>query len=711
MSLVRIALSSCQEMEAALSISQEASAAAEIEKQEELVEELQRLKKEAGSREEAVRSEHDALRNAAALQAEELRQAVEEASCAAEAERQASERAATAESSLERAMDDLESARTETQTLKGTLDEARAALRASERETQRVLETRSITDAKAEESADHLAETEGLLEQAQVRSAQLESTFKNAVIQVAELTRAVEEQQEMAMAATARADDGNAKLAAKEVDLERSLLRSAELEDALRSARLELQGESAPTLRLLLGTCSDHNLSTHKCQHPSFFCTLAALLHRSQSFRLAVPGWTASGSSGSNCYLPEKDADVSRAQSAAEAASLAASEAFARAEILRQEVEGARAEASSAQGYAGQVQSLREELDEVAKVRSSSQKFEGQVEELRAELERANVAAVVAEESAVELAAGLHQQLERANAIICALQKDAVDVAALRTELETAKHEASDLHEIAAQVQGLRHELDSANTAAVMAQGLLAEAGDVRHEFAAEVEVLRQRLESSGDEHASEAQVLRHDLRGAIAAMSLAEENAANSNNARIAAEGSAQAAENARAYAENQLEVLHQSLAANEADVVTPGADFLLMPTADTLFPSQDDSQATAASADPTAWEELRLAESRSSRAEEARDEALQEVARVVADVGSLEAMLAEARSSAQQLEAIGQQQREALDNSSRKNSELELSLAAAREQLEGERDRLCLCLCLYLCVLYSSAQDRRMA
>ena len=215
------------------------------------------MRDEAAARDAAARLELGELREAAAKQTGALRQALEEGSllkkaCAtAEARAKANEEArckavedaTMAEERLRDALDDLKLAREETRSLQVGLAEARAACEASMEEGRREAQARCDAESSLRHHSERSVELERLLEETKARLAEVERDFAKSLQQVDGLARTADGYREEILAAAANLEEVKTVAARQEAELQASLKRGAELEDALQAARSQVEGK------------------------------------------------------------------------------------------------------------------------------------------------------------------------------------------------------------------------------------------------------------------------------------------------------------------------------------------------------------------------------------------------------------------------------------------------------------------------------------
>lgn len=250
-----------QEMENALAASRKANSAAELGRQQAQAQEaewrnqmetrLSELRQEAAARDAAAQAEQGLLRDTFASQAQELAQALEDAShcreactkaettaqAAEDARRAAVVAASTAESNLGDVREDARLAKLETQSVKEQLAGARAALEASQDEMTRTHEAQDVAESKLQQLSDQVVELEKLLQDAHSRSSELESDLAESSHKVAELTQVTQVCQREVAEATAKSVELQAYVDTQEDRLRESLERVTELSDTLQTLR------------------------------------------------------------------------------------------------------------------------------------------------------------------------------------------------------------------------------------------------------------------------------------------------------------------------------------------------------------------------------------------------------------------------------------------------------------------------------------------
>lgn len=216
-----------------------------------------KIKEEVTTRDADAQSERNAHRDAVARQAEELRQALEDATrsrdaCAAaesvaktmgETSCEAAEKASSAEASLESTLQDLQVAREETQKLQEILAEERLALERSQEDVETRREAQNVAERSIHESSERLIELEGLLEEAQCRMSQVDIDLKDSLQKFAELTQTAEAYKGQATAEAAKADNLEAAGVTQLANLHEALRKITDVEDTLKAVRVQLEGE------------------------------------------------------------------------------------------------------------------------------------------------------------------------------------------------------------------------------------------------------------------------------------------------------------------------------------------------------------------------------------------------------------------------------------------------------------------------------------
>eukprot|EP00752_Nemacystus_decipiens_P009407 g8410.t1 len=501
--------STTTEIEDALAASRDAHSAAELARQQTQAQEaelrsqlevrISELREEVAARDVAAQAEQRLLRDAFARQAQELAEALEDASrcrdaCtaaevasqAAEDARRAAVRAAsTAESNLEDVHEDRRVAKLELQIVEEQLAKARAELESSQHE---VVRTQDDTERNLRRLSDRVVELEGLLQDAQSRSSKVETDLAESSHQVAELTRITQECQREVTEATTKSGELQTYVDTQEERLRESLERVAELSDTLQTLRSQLN---------------------------------------------------------------EKDDAVSRAESEAERALQGASEAAENAERIGEELDRASAAASATtRDFTAQIEGLRQELERLTADASAAGE---RGEELRRELELVTGgAASAAQESAVQIET-LRQELAASSAAAtCAAQESASLTGSLRLELESANTALLLAQQDAACTEGLRQELERATSALSDAEDGIARSDEARLASQAQAE----RAERARVDAEREVQALRERLASSEAhaehvGMGIAH---AEANSALLSAEQAAATATQALAEAREDL-------------------------------------------------------------------------------------------------------------------------------------------------------------
>lgn len=218
---------------------------------------LVKIKEEVATRDADAQSERNAHRDAVARQAEELRQALEDATrsrdaCAAaesvaktmgEASCKAAEKASSAEASLESTVQDLQVAREETQKLQKSLAEERLALERSQEDVDTRREAQHVAERSIHQSSERLIELEGLLEEAQCRMSQVDIDLQDSLQKFAELTQTAEAYKGQATAEAAKADNLKAAAVTQVANLHEAFKKITDFEDMLKAVRVQLEGE------------------------------------------------------------------------------------------------------------------------------------------------------------------------------------------------------------------------------------------------------------------------------------------------------------------------------------------------------------------------------------------------------------------------------------------------------------------------------------
>lgn len=254
-------------MEDALAASRDATSAAELARQQAQVQEaefrnqlemqLSEFREEAAARDATAQFEQDTLRGASAKQAQELRQALEDLSrckdacTAAEATAQATEHArrdvvevaSAAEASLGDVREDLRLAQEEIQSVEGHLAEARAALETSQQEAKHRHEAHDVAEKSIQQLSGRVIEMESLLQDAQLRSSQVERDLTDSSQKIEELREVAQVHQGEVAEATKYSGKLQAHADAQEGRLRESLERVAELLDTLETLRSQLDGK------------------------------------------------------------------------------------------------------------------------------------------------------------------------------------------------------------------------------------------------------------------------------------------------------------------------------------------------------------------------------------------------------------------------------------------------------------------------------------
>lgn len=254
-------------MEDALACSRDATSAAELGRQQaqaqdkelrkKLETEMSELRKESAARDATTQSEQDALRRASAKQAQELQRALKEVSrckdaCTAaeattqateDARRKAIEIASATETTLGDVREDLRLAQEEIQSIERHLTETRAALETSQQEADRRHEEHGAAESSIQQLSGRVVEMESLLQDAQLRSSQLERDVAESSHKNGELQKLALVQQKEVAEATKYSGKLQAHIDAQEGRLRESLERVAELSDTLHAFRYQLDGK------------------------------------------------------------------------------------------------------------------------------------------------------------------------------------------------------------------------------------------------------------------------------------------------------------------------------------------------------------------------------------------------------------------------------------------------------------------------------------
>lgn len=254
-------------MEDALAFSRDATSAAELArkqaqaKEEELRNQLETqvsdLQKEAAARDATALYEQDALRRTSAKQAQELQQALDEVSrcrgaCTAaettshaadQARREAVRVASASQANLARVQEDLRLAQEEIQSAERCITETRAALETSKQEAVCRREAHEAAESNVEQLSGRVTEMESLLQDAQLRSSQLERDLTNSSHKIEELRNVSQVQQGEVAKATEYSRKLQLHVDAQEASLRESLERIAELSDTSETLRSQLDGK------------------------------------------------------------------------------------------------------------------------------------------------------------------------------------------------------------------------------------------------------------------------------------------------------------------------------------------------------------------------------------------------------------------------------------------------------------------------------------
>lgn len=251
-------------MEEALACSRDATSTAELARQqaqaqeEELRNQLETqvsdLRKEAAARDATALSEQDALRRTSAKQLEELQQEMSryrDACTAAEATAHATDQArrdavgiaSATEANLADVREDLRLAHVKIQSVERYLTETRAALETSKQEADCRREAHDAAESHVEQLSGRVTEVESLLQDAQLRSSQLERDLTDSSHKIEELRNVSQVQQGEVAEATKYSGKLQAHVDAQEARLRGSLERIAELSGTLDTLRSQLDGK------------------------------------------------------------------------------------------------------------------------------------------------------------------------------------------------------------------------------------------------------------------------------------------------------------------------------------------------------------------------------------------------------------------------------------------------------------------------------------
>ncbi|CAM9283974.1 unnamed protein product, partial [Ectocarpus sp. 12 AP-2014] len=431
------AFAAAQGTNSAAKLAREQAQAHEAEVRNRLEAQVSELKEEIATRDANSQSELNALRDASAKQAQELRQAFDElsncrAACATaqataqageDARRAAAEIATTIKAKLEGVQEDLRVTQEETQTVTGHLTEARAALEISQREAKRRHEAQDVAENSVQQLSGRIIELESLLQDTRLQASQVERDLADSSQKITELTQVAHVYQGEVAEATTNLGELRAHADAQERRLRESMQKVTELTDDVQT----LHGQ-----------------------------------------------------------LAERDAAATRAERDAERALHGTSVATEEAEGLRKEVERLTVEAlAMKQEYAEQAEDFSDELKRVTA--DASREHAARAQELR-ELVKQE-AASAAEESTAQ-AEELRRELESVNASAAlAAQENAVRVQALRQELELANAAVLTARDNTTDIEGLRQELERANSALSKAQDDIKRLNEAR--IAAETDAAR----------------------------------------------------------------------------------------------------------------------------------------------------------------------------------------------------------------------------
>lgn len=252
-----------QETEAALAASRDAVANADLARQQAEDQEvaakdlLSTVRDEAAARDASALLEQGELREAVAKQTDALRKALSEGSLLKEARAAAEANAALkeearckavedatmAEERLGDALDDVKLAQEETGSLQESLTKARAACEASQEDVRRQTQAKLDAESSLRQHSERLTELESLLKETQARSSEVEGDLEKSLQQVGGLAQAADGYREEIAVVGANLEQVKALAARQEANLQASLSRGAELEDALHAARSDVEGK------------------------------------------------------------------------------------------------------------------------------------------------------------------------------------------------------------------------------------------------------------------------------------------------------------------------------------------------------------------------------------------------------------------------------------------------------------------------------------
>lgn len=279
MQVLESALAARKDERDAAELKAQQAQAEEMEVQIKLESQLSEFREQAATRDAMARSDQEAFRKAATKQADELRQALEnalhsdEARTAAEIMAKAAEesrcnaerRAEEAEQTLAHVSLELQVAKDQARHASENLAAVQVEVGQLEAVARSSREEQALADSSSQRSSARLAEVEKLLKVAQAQSSRAESELQASLQQLAELEQAADGFQAQAGAAAARATDIEATAAAQQktlreslekvavaeenaavqhATLQQSLERVAELESNLHDIQQQLQGEN-----------------------------------------------------------------------------------------------------------------------------------------------------------------------------------------------------------------------------------------------------------------------------------------------------------------------------------------------------------------------------------------------------------------------------------------------------------------------------------
>ncbi|CAM9141858.1 unnamed protein product [Ectocarpus sp. 6 AP-2014] len=501
--------SATKEMEDAFAAAQDTNSAAKLVKEQAQAQEAQvrnrleaqvsELREEIATRDAKSQSEQNALRDASAKQAQELRQAFDElsncrAACATaqataqageDARRAAVEIATTIEAKLEGVQEDLRLTQEENRTVTGHLTEARAALETSQREAKRRHEAQDVAENSVQQLSGRVVELETLLQDTRVQASQVERDLASSSQKITELTQVAHVYRGEVAEATTDLGELRAHADAQERLLQESMQKVTELTEDLHTLRGQLAERDAAATRA--------ESDAERALHGTSLATEEAEGLREEVERLTVEALTmkqeyAEQAEDFGDKIKRVTADASR-------------EHAARAQELRDELAITKQEAvSAAEESTAQAEELRRKLESVnasAALATQENTVRVQALRLRQELELANAAVLTARDNTTDIE-GLRQELERANAAVLAAQDNTTDIEGLRRDLNVANSALSRAQD----------DITRVNEARIAAEtdAEKAESAKVRAEKAWE-ESRQQGAELTNDVRALEAQL------------------------------------------------------------------------------------------------------------------------------------------------------------------------------------------------------------